>query len=56
MRRLQSPPGDAWEDEVGDDAAGDEGSATKVAVVQQLLHQNYVKENVYGGKNNVEEY
>ena len=55
MRRLESPPSNACEDEVGDDATGDEGAATKVAVVQQILHPNCVKEDVYGGKKNVEE-
>ena len=51
MARLKSPPSEACEDKVGEDATGDKGAGTKVAVLQQLLHQNCVKVDVYGWKN-----
>ena len=53
--RLESPPGEACEEEVGEDADGDEDTRTKVAVEEQLLHQSCVEEDIYGGKNGVEE-
>ena len=53
--RLQSPPGEAGEQEVGEDAGEDEDAGAKVAVVEQLLDQHNVKENVCGGKDYVEQ-
>ena len=52
--RLQSPPSEAGEQEVGDDPTGDKGAATQVAVEEQLLDQNGVKKGVNGGQNDVE--
>ena len=53
--RLQSPPSEAGEQEVGDNPSGDKGAATPVAVEEQLLDESDVKKGVNGGKNDVEE-
>ena len=53
--RLQSPPGEAGEQEVGEDASEDEDARAKVAVIEQLMGKRNVKKDVGGGKDYVEQ-
>ena len=55
LGRLQPPPGEAGEQEVGEDAGGDRDTAAPVAVEEQLVDESDVKKGVNGGKNDVEE-
>ena len=54
LGRLHPPPGEAGEQEVGDDTGGDGETGAPVAVEEQLLDQSRVKKDVNGGQNDVE--
>ena len=54
LGRLHPPPGNAGEQEVGDDPPGDKGTGTPEAVEKQLLDQSRVKKDIDGRQDDVE--